>query len=86
MSDMSTWRLSALPKHPIRPEMLAISAIIGAGLGLRIVKIDEQWLWYDDVFGPVFALQSIFDMMVCVARVKLEKIRNSNGWYDRVGM
>lgn len=68
MSDMSTWRLSALPKHPIRPEMLAISAIIGAGLGLRIVKIDEQWLWYDDVFGPVFALQSIFDMMVCVAR------------------
>ena len=49
-------------------ELATIAVVLGLALGLRLVGIRTEWLWYDDVFGPLFSQLSLFDLHVVVAR------------------
>ena len=43
-------------------------AVLGAALGLRVVSLNHERLWTDEVFSVTYAVQPIVDLMVSVLR------------------
>lgn len=48
--------------------LLALLAITLGAVGLRLYRLDETWLWFDEIFGATFASLNLFDATIAAAR------------------
>ncbi len=58
------------PDHPGRKLSTAmqLGVVCLIALVLRYYRLDNTWLWYDEIFGATFAAQSLFDATIAAVR------------------